>query len=427
MTDIISPAADQGRTPPAWQTRALAALPALRSRNFRLFWTGQIISTIGTSLQVVAEGYLVYELTQSTFWLGMVGLLGLLPVLPISLLGGVLIDRVPRRKLIMATQVGLMLQAAVFGALAVSGALQLWHIIVLYFVFGALLAIDHPARRAFLVELVDEDELANAVALNATVFNLSSLIGYALAGLIIASLGAGVTMLANALTYVAPLIALALIRVADRRADAPTADGSKRSFVQVMSEGALILWRQPAILGAISLMAVVGGLAWPVFGMMPAYAEEVMQTGAIGLGVLMACGALGSLLGTVAVSRLGIHRRGHTMLVTALVLPALMAGFAFAPGMWVACSLLIGIGAALLVLQSLAITVVQVNIPDRVRGRVMSIYSILHAGSDTMGNVAVGWLATFIGLPLALSLAAVAAGAYALGLRTLLPDVDQLD
>ena len=427
MTDIISPAADQGRTPPAWQTRALTALPALRSRNFRLFWTGQIISTIGTSLQVVAEGYLVYELTQSTFWLGMVGLLGLLPVLPISLLGGVLIDRVPRRKLIMATQVGLMLQAAVFGALAVSGALQLWHIIALYFVFGALLAIDHPARRAFLVELVDEDELANAVALNATVFNLSSLIGYALAGLIIASLGAGVTMLANALTYVAPLIALALIRVADRRADAPTADGSKRSFVQVMSEGALILWRQPAILGAISLMAVVGGLAWPVFGMMPAYAEEVMQTGAIGLGVLMACGALGSLLGTVAVSRLGIHRRGHTMLVTALVLPALMAGFAFAPGMWVACGLLIGIGAALLVLQSLAITVVQVNIPDRVRGRVMSIYSILHAGSDTMGNVAVGWLATFIGLPLSLSLAALAAGAYALGLRTLLPDVDRLD
>ena len=427
MTDVISPAANQGRTLPAWQARALAALPALRSRNFRLFWTGQIISTIGTSLQVVAEGYLVYELTQATFWLGMVGLLGLLPVLPISLLGGVLIDRVPRRKLIMATQVGLMLQAAVFGALAVSGALQLWHIIALYFVFGALLAIDHPARRAFLVELVDEDELANAVALNATVFNLSSLIGYALAGLIIASLGAGVTMLANALTYVAPLIALALIRVADRRADAPTADGSKRSFVQVMSEGALILWQQPAILGAISLMAVVGGLAWPVFGMMPAYAEEVMQTGAIGLGVLMACGALGSLLGTVAVSRLGIHRRGHTMLVTALVLPALMAGFAFAPGMWVACGLLIGIGAALLVLQSLAITVVQVNIPDRVRGRVMSIYSILHAGSDTMGNVAVGWLATFIGLPLSLSLAALAAGAYALGLRTLLPDVDRLD
>ena len=412
MTDVISPAADQGRTPPAWQTRALTALPALRSRNFRLFWTGQIISTIGTSLQVVAEGYLVYELTQSTFWLGMVGLLGLLPVLPISLLGGVLIDRVPRRKLIMATQVGLMLQAAVFGALAVS---------------GALLAIDHPARRAFLVELVDEDELANAVALNATVFNLSSLIGYALAGLIIASLGAGVTMLANALTYVAPLIALALIRVADRRADAPTTDGPKRSFVQVLSEGALILWRQPAILGAISLMAVVGGLAWPVFGMMPAYAEEVMQTGAIGLGVLMACGALGSLLGTVAVGRLGVHRRGHTMLVTGLVLPVLMAGFAFAPGMWAACGLLIGIGAALLVLQSLAITVVQVNIPDRVRGRVMSIYSILHAGSDTMGNVAVGWLATFIGLPLSLSLAALAAGAYALGLRTLLPYVDRLD
>lgn len=415
-------AASQG-----WRARALTALPALRSRNFRLFWGGQIVSTIGTSLQVVAEGYLVYELTQSTFWLGMVGLLGLLPVLPISLLGGVLIDRVPRRKLIIATQVGLLLQAAIFGVLAVSGTLQLWHIIVLYFVFGALLAIDHPARRAFLVELVGEDELANAVALNATVFNLSSLIGYAAAGLIIATLGAGVTMLANAATYIAPITALALIRVPDRRADAPTADGPKRSFVQVLGEGAAILWQQPAILGAISLMAVVGGLAWPVFGMMPAYAEEVMQTGAVGLGLLMACGAFGSLLGTVVVARLGVHRRGHTMILTALVLPVLMVGFAFAPGMWVAGPLLVGIGAALLVLQSLAITVVQVNIPDRVRGRVMSIYSILHAGSDTMGNVAVGWLATFIGLPVSLALAAAAAGLYALGLRTLLPDVDRLD
>src|SRR5690606_33675604 len=133
----------------------LAALaPALQSRNFRLFWSGQIISNLGAALQVVAEGYLVYQITESTFWLGMVNFIGLLPVVPIALLGGVLIDRLPRRRLIMATQVGLMLQAAVFGLLVLSGRIELWHIIVLYSLFGSLLAIDHPARRTFLVELV---------------------------------------------------------------------------------------------------------------------------------------------------------------------------------------------------------------------------------------------------------------------------------
>ncbi|HXF63798.1 MAG TPA: MFS transporter, partial [Caldilineaceae bacterium] len=198
--------------------------PALRSRNFRLFWLGQLISVTGTSVQVVAEGWLIYNLTQSTFWLGMVGLLGLLPVLPISLVGGLLIDRLPRRTLILATQTGLLLQAAVFGLLAATGQLQLWQIIALYFVFGALLAIDHPARRAFLVELVEPDDLASAVALNATVFNFSSLIGYMLAGVMIAAVGAGPTMLFNALTYLAPITALLLIRVPNRPAEAAAGD-----------------------------------------------------------------------------------------------------------------------------------------------------------------------------------------------------------
>ena len=413
--------------PAKWTSSLHNMAPALQSRNFRLFWFGQVISTIGTSLQVAAEGWLIFDLTHSTFWLGMVGLLGLLPVLPISLVGGVLIDRIPRRKLILATQSGLLIQAAIFGFLAVSGRLQLWHIIVLYFVFGSLMAIDHPARRAFLVELVDESQLANAVALNATLFNLANLVGYAAAGILIATLGAGWTMLLNSFTYVAPLVALSLIRVVDRRADVRPTTGPQQSFITAISEGALVLWREPAMLGVISLMAVIGGLTWPVFGMLPAYAEDVVQTGAIGFGLLMASGAFGSLLGTVAVARLGIRRRGAVMTTTSLVLPVLIVAFALAPTVWSACLLLICTGAALLVLQSLAITVVQVNIPDRVRGRVMSIYSILHAGSDTMGNVSVGWLATYIGLPVALGLAGVVAAGYALGLRRVLPSVQQLD
>ena len=427
MSEVVTTSSSPRLAAPL-AARITALAPALKSRNFRLFWCGQLVSTVGTSLQVVAEGWLIYNITQSTFWLGMVGLLGLLPVLPISLLGGVLIDRVPRRKLILVTQSLLLAQALIFGILAVSGHLLLWHIIVLYFVFGSILALDHPARRAFLVELVDEEDLANAVALNATLFNLSSLVGYAGAGILIATVGAGLTMLLNSLTYLAPLVAIVLIRVVDRAADqAVSESGRQRAFRDVVGEGMVTLWKQPAILGTISLMAVIGGLTWPVFGMMPAYAEEIIGTDAVGLGLLMSAGALGSLLGTGLVARLGSAHRGRTLTWVSLALPLLILGFAFAPSLLLACIILIALGAGLLVLQSLAITLVQLNIPDRVRGRVMSIYSILHAGSDTMGNVAVGTLAVVLGLPISLGIGAILASLYAAGLRLRLPVVDQLD
>lgn len=403
-------------------TRWTAIAPALRSRNFRLFWLAQTISMVGTSLQVVAEGWLIYSLTGSTLWLGMVGFIALLPVVPISFLGGVLIDRVPRRKLILATQSGLMAQATIFAILALTREIRLWHIIVLYFVFGSLLAIDHPARRAFLVDLVNRDVLANAVALNATSSNISSLVGFAASGLLIATIGAGGTMLLNAATYLFPIWALATIRVPDIGRDT-----QRLSLGAALSEGIITLWKQPTMLGVISLMAIVGGLAWPVYGMMPAFAEDVLQTDSVGLGLLLAAGALGSVIGTALVAKLGMYRRGRTLTAVSLLLPVLVVGFALSDTMLLACLFLVALGLVLLVLQSLTITLVQIHIPDRVRGRVMSLYSQLHAGSDTLGNVLIGGMAIHLGLPLALSLGGVAAMLYVLGLRIAMPSLRQLD
>jgi predicted MFS family arabinose efflux permease len=321
----------------------------------------------------------------------------------------------------------LLLQAAAFGLLALSGRLQLWHIIVLYSLFGAVLAIDHPARRAFLVELVDADDLANAVGLNAVLFNVSSLVGYAAAGLLIAAVGAGVTMLINAATYLAPIVALSLIRVADVAAERHAPGQTRQPFWTALLQGIVTVWQRPTILATISLMAVVGGLAWPVFGMMPAYAEEVLHVGAVGLGLLLAAGALGSVVGTVAVARWGVHRRGATLALVSLGLPLAVVAFAFAPSLGWACLVLVLVGALLLILQSLAITLVQLNIEDRVRGRVVSLYSLLHAGADTLGNVAVGSLAVVAGLPAALALGGLAALAYAAALRWWAPAVRRLD
>ncbi|MEJ2753173.1 MAG: MFS transporter, partial [Chloroflexota bacterium] len=384
-------------------TRAILA-PALRSRNFRLFWLAQTISTIGTSLQVIAEGYLIYEITDSTFWLGAVGFIALLPVVPISLVGGVLIDRLARRKLLLVTQIGLMLQAALFGLLALSGRLSLPSVIFLYFIFGALLAIDNPARRAFLVDIVDRDDLANAVALNATIFNISSVIGFALGGVLIAAIGVGGTMMLNAVSYLFPVIALALIRVPD-----VGLDKEHKSLGVAMTEGIVTLWRQPTILGVIAVTTVVGGLAYPVIGLMPAYAKDIMGVDSIGLGILLSAVALGSVLGTFGAARLGTNRRGRSLIVASFVLPLLVIAFAHSPSMIFACLVLVGVGFVLLILQSLAITLVQLHTPDRVRGRVMTIYSMLHAGSDTGGNLVIGALAVQIGLTLALTAGSIVA------------------
>jgi len=401
-------------------TRAILA-PALRSRNFRLFWLAQTISTIGTSLQVIAEGYLIYEITDSTFWLGAVGFIALLPVVPISLVGGVLIDRLARRKLLLVTQIGLMLQAALFGLLALSGRLSLPSVIFLYFIFGALLAIDNPARRAFLVDIVDRDDLANAVALNATIFNISSVIGFALGGVLIAAIGVGGTMMLNAVSYLFPVIALALIRVPD-----VGLDKEHKSLGVAMTEGIVTLWRQPTILGVIAVTTVVGGLAYPVIGLMPAYAKDIMGVDSIGLGILLSAVALGSVLGTFGAARLGTNRRGRSLIVASFVLPLLVIAFAHSPSMIFACLVLVGVGFVLLILQSLAITLVQLHTPDRVRGRVMTIYSMLHAGSDTGGNLVIGALAVQIGLTLALTAGSFVAILFSQITNLVLPDVRRM-
>lgn len=409
-------------TRPGKFSRWSAFAPALQSRNFRLFWIGQIVSTIGTSLQVVAEGYLVYQITDSTFWLGAVNFIALLPVIPIAMLGGVLIDRFPRRRLIIFSQVGLLFQSLLFGLLVISDRIELWHVILLYFCFGALLALDHPARRAFLVDLVSKDELANAVALNATIFNVSSLVGYATSGFLIATIGVGGTMLANSATYLAPITALVLIKVPDI-----SFDTQQNPLKSAVTAGIQTLLQKPAIIGAISLMAVVGGLAWPVFGLMPAYAEEVIGTNAVGLGLLLAAGAFGSILGTVATTRLGSRRRGLSLSLAAMLLPVLVIAVALARSMWLAAIFVAGVGLMLLVVQSLAITLVQVNVSDQVRGRVMTIYSMLHAGADTGGNLAIGALAVYMMLPGALMVGGIMAIVYGVALWFIMPGVRHLE
>jgi len=403
--------------------RGLAALaPALRFRNYRLFWIGLVVSTLGTYLQQVAEGWLIYDLTSSKLLLGLVGVIGMLPVVPISFLGGVIIDRVPRRRLIMLTQTGLLLQAAVFGLLVLSGQVRIWQIILLDFVMGAFYAVDLPARQAFLLELVGRDELANAIALNATTIQLARVVGYIAAGVLIVTVGPGGTMLLNAATYAAPIVALALIRLTDI-----SVDTQRPALRRALSEGVTTLWQRPALIGALGLMTLVGGLASSVYVMMPAFAEDVLLTGPVGLGLLLGAGGLGALLSTLLITRLGRQGRGRTLMMTSFLLPLSVIGFALTRAMWPACLLLVAHGMILLTLYTMANTLVQVNVPDRVRGRVMSLYTLLNGGGYKVGGLVVGGLAQHFSLPLMLALSGVVSILYALGVYVVAPAVRRLD
>jgi MFS family permease len=389
-----------------------AIAPALRFRNYRLFWLGLVVSTMGTYLQQVAEGWLIYDLTGSK----------LLPVVPISFLGGVIIDRVPRRKLITITQIGLLLQAALFSLLVITGQIRVWHIIFLDFALGALYAVDLPARQAFLLELVGKSDLANAIALNASTIQLARVVGCITAGVLIASIGPGGTMLLNAASYLAPIVALLLIRMQD------TAQDTQRPpLKQALLEGITTLWDQSALVGALGLMTIVGGLASAVYVMMPAFTEDILAAGPVGLGLLLGAGGVGALLSTIAVSRLGQHNRGLTLTITSFLLPLTVIGFAVTRSLWAACLLLVAHGMVLLMLYTMANTLVQVNVPDRVRGRVMSIYALLNGGGSKSSGMVVGGLAEYLGLPLILSLSGVLSVLFALGLYVVMPAVRRLD
>lgn len=403
--------------------RGWAALaPALRIRNYRLYWIGLIISVVGTYLQFLAEGWLIYDLTGSEFMLGVLGFIGLLPVLPISFLGGLIIDRVPRRRLIMLTQTGLLLQAMVFGLLVILGWIRVWHIIVLDFSLGALAAIDLPARQAFLVELVEKEDLPNAVALNATTASLSRVVGYVGAGVLIAAIGAGGTMILNALTYLAPIIALSLVRIRD-----VSHDQARPSLGIALSEGLVALWKQPTLIGAMALMTIVGGLGSAVYLLMPAYAESVLQTDAVGLGLLMGAAGLGALLGSFVVAKVGGSQRGRVLVATSLLLPLMMVAVAFSRSMWVSLLFLLIHGMILITLHAMANTLVQLNVADRIRGRVMSIYAMLNAAGPRVSSVLLGALAEPLGLPLTYVIGGALAILFSLGVFSLVRSMLRLD
>jgi MFS family permease len=370
-----------------------------------LFFVGQFISLIGTWMQRIAQAWLVLELTNSPFLLGLVGALQWLPVLFLSLLGGVTADRMSKRTLLIVTQMLQMLQAFALGLLILTGTIRFWHVALLAAVLGITAAFDIPARQAFIFEMVEGTDMMNAVALNSTIFNAARLFGPAAAGILIGTIGMSSAFLANGVSFIPVIGAFLLMRVRKAHTGVDVSAG----LLAHLQEGIAYLGRTPAALQIITLVAALSILVMNYTVLVPVLAKSVLHQQAAGFGFLMSAQGAGALLGALGVASLS-HLGPRSIFLfggaAALALSNLiLAGIRDA----VSAAAVLGVaGASLVLFTATANTTLQVIDPDALRGRVMAMYAIVMGGMTPVGSMVSGALAEFWGAPGALAVGGVA-------------------
>lgn len=379
---------------------------ALRHRNFRLFLGGQIVSLAGTWMQQVALSWLVYRLTRSPLLLGLVGFAGQVPTLLLAPVAGAWADRGNRRRIVIATQALAMVQALLLAALVLHGTASVGHVMALSVFLGLVNGVDVPTRQAFLVEMVTgRDDLANAIALNSSVFNAARLVGPAVAGFMIALVGEGVVFLLNGLSYVAVIAALYAMRLGPR----PRAVGPLEPLPRRLAEGFRYAFGFPPIRALLLLVAVVSLMGVPFSVLMPVFATEVLHGGPRTLGLLMAASGVGALTGALYLAgRATVRGLGQVILVCVVLFGISLLGFALSRRLWLSMAALLGAGLGLMVQMASSNTILQTIVDDDKRGRVMSFYSMAFMGMVPFGSLLAGLLASRIGAP-----ATVASGGVA--------------
>ncbi len=401
----VVPEAISGQEQQATQQKRglLRTFIALRHRNYRLFFFGQMISLIGTWMQTTAQAWLVLELTHSAWLLGLVGALQFLPVMVLSLFGGVLADRLPKRTALIFTQSSALIQATVMWILVATGTVQIWHIMILAALLGLTNSLDMPTRQAFVVEMVGREDLPNGVALNSSIFNMARVLGPGLGGLMIAWLGVAPLFLLNAISFIAVIIGLLMIDQKHLHAlSTRLTDGTKLSTFQSLREGLSYVWHVPSVLLVISVIGVISLFGINFNVMLPLFATEVLHSGPAGFGFISSAFGLGSLFSALWIAW-GNHRPSiRYMLIAALAFCILEIAFALSHVYILSLPLIASVGFAQIALSATANTTLQTVAPNHLRGRVMSVYMMVFAGSVPLGNIFAGGLALLFGAPISL-------------------------
>jgi MFS family permease len=374
---------------------------ALAHRNFRLFFIGQGISLVGTWLQNVGEGWLILTLTNSPFYVGLTAALSSVGVLLFSLYAGVIADRVDKRRVIIFMQLAFMIEAFTVSILIWTHVIAVWQVLVLATTLGLASAFDIPMRQAFIVEMVGKDDLMNAIALNSSLFNGARVIGPAIAGFLIGTVGIPWCYFLNGLSYIAVIAGLLMMRLPYQPRPARTASAWS-GFREVLT----YLRGDRRLRVLIVLTAILSVFGFPYIAMMPVFARDVLHRGATGYGALTSSIGIGAVIGAlgVALAANRIRKRGRLMLVGGTVFGILLILFSASRALALSMVLLGLTGCAMIVNNSLTNTMLQTTAPDHLRGRVMGFYSFVFVGMAPFGAFLFGLVGEHIGVPATLAI-----------------------
>jgi MFS family permease len=391
----------------------LVPFRALRHRNFRLFFVGQLTSLTGTWMQTVAQSWLVLKLTDSPLMLGVVTFANYLPILIVALFAGVVVDHVDRRRLIIVAQVLLMLSAFVLSALTWTGVVRVEHVIILAAFNGLVSSFEMPGRQAFVVEMVGMEDLPNAIALNSMMFNGARTIGPAIAGMLIYLVGTAACFFLNGVSYLAVIWSLVAMNVPRKMVENAGMDMLRRVF-----EGMTYVWEHRPTFYLLLVVAINSGLGIQYNVLMPVFAQNILHTGSRGYGILMGAQGIGAVIGAVMLAwRSGTPRGLRQTLTFGLFLTAIsIIAFGFSSSMMFSLIAQLFIGAGLINYMATTNTMLQIFVSDELRGRVMSFYTLSFIGLAPLGALMVGALGEHLGVQATV----VICGALSLGCALLL-------
>lgn len=371
-------------------------------RDFRLFWFGQIISLSGTWMQSVAQGWLVYSLTKSPLYLGVVAAAASLPILLLSFVGGVIADRFAKRNLLLVTQGLSMIPAIALGILTLLKVITVWEVALLAAMLGAVNAIDVPTRQAFLIEMVGRGDVTNAIALNSAAFNGARIIGPVIAGMSIAYLGMPACFFLNAASFLAVLFALSKMDARGERR------GRSEGILRDVMKGMRFIRGHKGISHAVILIAIFSLAGLPYISLLPVFAGEVFQRGAKGLGFLVGASGIGALSAALWIAAKGdIRNNGRLMAVAALCFSFALLFFSLSKIFWLSLLIIMFGGWGMVSYLASANSFIQVSVPDELRGRVMSVYSFVFLGLAPVGNSVMGFFAEAVGTTRATAIGAI--------------------
>lgn len=378
----------------ARQFRLPKTFAAMRHRNFQLFVLGQLISSVGTWMQIIAQGWLVYQLSQSELALGIVGFASALPALMITPWGGVIVDRVPKRTLLVITQSVSMILAFILAALSFAGVVQVWHVVALAVGLGVVNAFDGPARQAFVVEMVGRSDLPNAIALNSMTFNGARIFGPAIGGILLAAVGAGWCFFWNGLTFFAVIMGLLAMRLPPHQVS-----NLKLSSWQQLRSGVAYANSSEQVRALLMMAFIISCFGITYSTILPAFVAKVLQQDAAAFGALNTSAGIGAIITAFLIARYGdAGKRGQWLAISAIAFPVVLCLFALNHLYSLALVLGVFLGMGFMSQFTLINTLLQTNITDEMRGRVMSLYTLTFFGFTPFGNLAMGALAEQWGL-----------------------------